>query len=98
MVTATKVKAPSFYGRQASTPTKSSGDSKPLILAMLVVVGVAFIFIMRNRNKATTGPVLTVVPSNETDASAIANLTQSANGLARAAGGTSSPLVTSPNS
>lgn len=65
---------PSFYGT-----VKNAGESvKPKLpmFALLILGGVAVIFLLRNRSSAQTGPALTLNPSNDSDVSTIDNLTQ----------------------
>jgi hypothetical protein len=92
-----RVAAPAFYGK-TKTVSPAKGSSNLLIYAILVVIGVGLVFILRSRSSnVQTGPLLTLVPSNATDASAIANLTQSVDALTLR-GGASTPLTPSPNS
>ncbi len=102
--TVKKAAAPSFYASaaKASVQQSATGAKSQLpLFAVLILVGVAIIFVLRNRDRqANTGPALTLVPSNDSDASSIANLTQSAQALTRQitpGGGVSTPLAPSPN-
>ena len=105
-----KVGMPSFYS-STSTTIKSKAEgvkSKLPLFALLILAGVAIIFVLRNRSSGSstqTGAALTVIPSGEADLSTIANITAGINALAGQvhtpsdipSGGTSTPITTTPN-
>jgi hypothetical protein len=106
MPTAVKVKAPSFYKIKPQSTSKSGGSNLPLYSA-LILAGVAVVFVLRNKQtKTIMGPVLTVVPSNDSDASAYANMIQGVHALSGQVallpetppGGASSPITPNPGS
>ena len=93
---------PSFYGS-----VKNAGEKvKPNlpIFAVLILVGVAVVFILRRRTSSTnTGAALTITPDNSSDVSTIDNLTQAVNALTQQwqGGGATTPVtppITPPGS
>lgn len=52
----------------------ASNDTTIVLAAVIVVVGVIYVFYRRNKEKIVTGPVVTVVPSYEADVSQIQNI------------------------
>lgn len=88
---------PAFYGTVKSGVAQQQSNLP--VYAALILVGVALIFVLRNRSSGQTGsgPLLTLEPSNETDVSTMNNMTQAvlAIGAARM-GGATTPMVSSP--
>lgn len=88
---------PSFYGT-----VKNVGEGvKPKLpmVAVLVLAGVAVVFVLRSRSSGSstqTGPALTLNPSNDSDVSTIDNLTQAVQALTDMAmgGGATTPTTT----
>lgn len=105
-----KVGMPSFYS-EASTSVKSKAEgvkSKLPLFALLILAGVAIIFVLRNRSSDSstqTGAALTVIPTAEGDIGNIINMTNAINALSGQvhtpspvpSGGTSTPITTTPN-
>ena len=86
---------PAFYStvKQGVAHHKSNFP----VYAALILVGVALVFVLRNRSSGVTGagPVLTLVPSNDTDISAMNNMTQAVLAMTAAQnGGVSTPKAT----
>lgn len=92
---------PSFYGTSGAIGgAVESVKPKLPLFAVLILGGVAAIFLLRNRSSsASTGPALTVVPSNDSDTSSLDNLTQAVNALVEQGqnGGATSPITPTPN-
>jgi len=104
-----KVSASPFGNAKSSISSSASNvKSKLPVFAVLILAGVAIVFILRNRSGSTTqtGAALTIVPSGEADASTIANITAGINAIAgqvhtpapEPSGGASTPITVSPRS
>ena len=91
---------PSFYGQVKQTATSTSSNLP--FYSVLVMVGVAVVFILRNRDQVRTGALVEVVPSYDADISTISNITNTVNRMASPTfprpGSTLAPIVWSPNS
>lgn len=101
-------KSPSFYtAASGSLKSSASGVKSNLpLFAVLILGGVAVIFILRNKSGASqaggiAGAPLTVSPSNESDISAIQNMIQAITALqgnhpVTPSGGVSTPITKQP--
>lgn len=100
-----RAKSPSFYSG-ASSSLKNSADgvkSKLPLFAMLILGGVAIIFVLRNKgNGASTGPALAISPTGDADSSNIANMIQALGAIqggihpVTPGGGASTPIAPTP--
>lgn len=94
--------SPSFYSQVKQTATKTATPSSNLpVYSVLILVGVAIVFILRKRDTSQTGPVLTLVPSYDADVSTISNITNTLTRMNQPnfprPGSTLAPIVWSPN-